>query len=542
MDPYGIGKGKGDAHFWGPPPAPGMPAPAYPVGPPANPYGGAYDGGGIYGGGDALFGDAAPDFGHGGLADAAPAVHPGVHGYGKGPEQPIPPAIIQMMQGQQDILARLAAAQQVPVHGGGKGGHRSAKLIQPILPHPKGNWKEFERLIDEFLALAEEQQASEYLIVKTLKDALTTTSSTIGETISDRWSVAEMQQPGALQALKDYLHGQFSPKQFDKRDELVLRFDQYRRKSADMVSYIQDLEHMWHLLNAVGVPYSEEQKRTLLLAKADLPDDIEKDMKKALKRLCRQQGTNDYTYKMLKDELEDLDGRPGLFVKKVNVIGDRGVVPDGEQRALAVNAIGNNEPCRDFQRGRCNRGDGCRFAHSSASVRGQSVPRPQQRGYSRPRDRDTQRDRTTSPRWSDQRGRGYSGQRGRDFSRSRSPRGQNSRVCRHYQNGHCNFGNSCRFEHASSRRDSPRRDSPRRFSGSPRAATRESPRRDSPRRFSGSRNPGFGDRVAQAQGARMDPQRVTPPRGAGRGSGGRSQSGGRGDQRGRDARRSPNRH
>ena len=325
------------------------------------------------------------------------------------------------------------------------------KVDTPVLPDPSKGFRIFERAVDEHVAANDGQ--SDYAMAKSLKDALPEHLQVIA---SECFSIDEMKAPGSLGRIMDWLRERFDDLPDDTVTQTVTEWHDFRRSGNDLRAYVDQFEHHLVRLTKVGKPVSVDDQKTYLLLKADLPKAIEHEMRTALFRVSKALGKQTYEYKDLKSELILLSRRPELLQRRVNVVQSDSNLDNSKYDGRVSQDVGNvsrslkhvnfgqkgkgkgngKGSCWHFQAGTCLYGSECRFSHSGSAWIGAGA--------------DSGRGRSRTPR-GDHRGRDSS-RSPRQFDRSRSPRGGgSSELCRLFQTGFCNFGNSCKFSHAGGR-------------------------------------------------------------------------------------------
>ncbi len=326
------------------------------------------------------------------------------------------------------------------------------KVDTPVLPDPNKGFRIFERAVDEHVAANDGQ--SDYAMAKSLKDAL---PEHLGVLASERFSIDEMKAVGSLGRIMDWLRDRFDDLPDDTVTQTVTEWHNFRRTGNDLRAYVDQFEHHLVRLTKVGQKVSAEDQKLYLLLKADLPTAIEHEMRTALFRVSKALGQQTYEYKDLKSELILLSRRPELLQRRVNVVQSDSNFDNSKYDGRVSQDVGNvsrslkhvnfgqkgkgkgngKGSCWHYQAGTCLYGSECRFSHGGSAWIGAGA--------------DSGRGRSRTPRGqSDHRGRDSS-RSPRQFDRSRSPRGDNRELCRLFQTGFCNFGNSCKFSHAGGR-------------------------------------------------------------------------------------------
>ena len=379
----------------------------------------------------------------------------------------------QALDPQQQLMHQLQINQQLLTHQQQQMTQlpqRVRKLDTPTLPDPSKGFRTFERAVDEHVAANDGQP--DYAMAKSLKDAL---PEHLGVLASEKFSIDEMKAPGSLNRIMDWLRERFDDLPDDTTTQTMTDWHNFRRSGSDLRAYVDQFEHHLVRMTKIGQKVSAEDQKLYLLLKADLPTAIEHEIRTALHRVSRALGQLTYEYKDLKTELLLLSRRPELLQRRVNASSlvdddlaaqrlldragrtldrdgssrnrqhDQRVAQTAGIRTLTdrLRSVNINKgkgkgkgPCWHYQEGRCLYGRDCKFSHDGKGGGG-SAWIGAERGRDRSRSGFRGRDRSRTPRQGD---------------RSRSPRGE---ICRQYQTGFCNFGNSCRFSHAGGR-DGPR--------------------------------------------------------------------------------------
>ena len=429
-----------------------------------------------------------------------------------GPQEPLQGQLVELMgqltTGQLQMQNMMLQGRTQSAPPAARGSHPPKQLHALNLPDPKGNWINFKRKVDEAIVEADSLQATSFMKVRWLADALPVHDQNL---LRDFMSVARMQETDALANIMTWLEARHGPTAGAEELEVTETFDYFRRTSADFEMYVDNFESHVQRLIAIGEPLTEAQKRRFLIAKADLPKNAKAKLLSTLLQIRKCKGVSVDVYSDVKESLIALGKESNHFVR-VNAteeVQNVNYSSSGPYRPSSA----SRPACRHFARGICTRGGACRFAHDAGRGRTPERGQGSGRGYERSRSprasprferqssrspgtdrfranfRDGFRQRSPpprgspSPRFSPR----PSPQRGTSPQRDRSGSPRERQVCFDFQAGRCNRGANCKFSHSG-------------------GGGRQ-------REFSGSRVPSRTPRTPPQGGARGSPSRSPVPSG-----------------------------
>ncbi len=400
------------------------------------------------------------------------------------------------------VVAPGWSAPAAPVGDGSSAASRSwAKMGTAVLPDPGQGFVQFKRAVDEFVAIhtspySSSQPPPPFHIFKSIKDGLPEPLQVLA---TERFTISDMEQPGSLTTMMDWLSNRYDDFPDVEKRKIWKEWHNFRRSGSDIRLFVDQFEHHLVMLTKVGARPADGDLNELLLIKANLPAQVEHEIRLALQRLCSCLSLATYTFTQLKTELLALSNRPDFLTKRVNIVTE-------QKDNSIVDRNRGSQPCRHFASGQCHFGDGCKFVHDKGVRQESRFSHYQQERNVHYNESKPQCHYFGSGQrcpYGDQCRYAHSGSRNRSRSprkgkgdRSRSPRhgkgrDQRDQRCYDYSVGKCHRGAECKFQHqGDTRRTSSSRSPSARTHRTPKGGKNWSSSRSPSRKFAGS--PKFG--------------------------------------------------